>query len=213
MEAANNVLTATTQEAIREAVRLDFIAGAELASVLGDQFKWSSHLLKLALKDNPLEGQITKNVQMLQDGTWKTALYCDENSELSIDLANTDLFQGIFDSFRTRLNGLADSETYYEEPATSTALEIGNSSLDWYLALHRVNYQLSATKGEGDAWTIHAKVTDLYNFEYWNWADADSVPQALKTAINNYGAYAFDNGLLKQYPIAIDMIDRPAIWL
>jgi hypothetical protein len=53
----------------------------------------------------------------------------------------------------------------------------------------------------------------MYNYEYWNWANADSVPQVLKTALNNYGAFAFANDILKPYPIAIDLIDRPPIWL
>jgi hypothetical protein len=160
VETANNVLTATTQEAFREAVRLDFVAGAELASMLGDNFKWSSHLLKLSLNNNPLEGQPIKTVQILQDGTWRTAMYCDENSELSMDLANTELFRGIFDSFRSRLEGLGDSVTYYEEPIASDALEIGNSSLDWYLAIH--NFQLSAFWHQGRRWLDHSRQGHRY---------------------------------------------------
>ena len=159
-----------------------------IASLLMDEvgLKYTSLFLQHSLCDNP---------SMLQ---------YDEGTELSDIIKNSQAFQVVLDNFKQKLDTCDDN--YYVE-SDSFALNSDNSSEDMYLALHNVNYLLTAELDESEEWQINALISDLYNYEYWNYGGSGSVPHEVVTIINNYAAASLELGAIVQYEIRVFISD------
>jgi hypothetical protein len=118
--------------------------------------------------------------------------------------SNSDAYETEMDSFKSQLDQVAGD--YYSEWG-SMSLTSSNSTTDMYLALHNVGYLMAAEKINGD-WDIYIWVYDTYDFEYWNFNDVSSVPDAFVTLINNYAAASMELGAIVEYNINIYIVDE-----
>ncbi|BBH21870.1 hypothetical protein Back11_32150 [Paenibacillus baekrokdamisoli] len=97
---------------------------------------------------------------------------------------------------------LPSTGSFYSE-STSLAL---NSPTDIYLSLHNVQVLTAAEKVNG-VWTIYTRVYDLYNFEYWNYDAAHSVPAKFVTLVNNSAVRSQEIGAIVPYNVTFFMQD------
>jgi len=86
-------------------------------------------------------------------------------------------------------------KTYYQ--TGSMALE---SIKDLHLALHNVNYCITATK-KGGSWHTTMAITDTYNFEWKTWKQTMGTNSKIVNILNNYAVLAQSVGAINEYSI------------
>ncbi|ADM69352.1 hypothetical protein GMA19_01521 [Paenibacillus polymyxa E681] len=167
-------------ELARTEIKLQLISPMEVYGL-----NYSANMLNWSLQDNP--------------GTY-TRL---SNSGFSTDLKNTVKIQNILDAFKTKLSSV--SGTSYSVN-NSVGLTTSNSTQDFYLALHNVNYEIAANKSNG-RWDIQMYITDKYDFAYQNITSASGFKSAFVRIVNNYAQYYQTYGAIVPYNVRIFIND------
>ena len=160
-------------------LRAQWYAASLLMSAAG--LEYTGFFMRNSLRDNPSD------------------LVYSSNSEISGIIKNSRVYKDKMDAFKENVSG-----SYYKD-SSDRALTKQNSTVDMYLALHKVKYLFEATRINVKEWEVFALITDRYNFEYWNYEG--NVPDQVVVYINNCAALAQELGAIVPYDINIYIDD------
>lgn len=121
-------------------------------------------------------------------------------SEYSKQVKKSSEYKKILSGVKSSLKNT--TKTTYSKGGSITL----NSTTDLHLALNKVKYTVSANKKNG-VWSITTVFSDVYNFEHLEWGTYGNLKGSAATALNNYGAYAMEQGAVVAYNISISVKD------
>lgn len=120
------------------------------------------------------------------------------DSKVSLKLSNSSYYTAMIEHFKMQLAALPSEETAYFEEGTLAL----SDDADLYLSLNKVSYQIAGEK-VGLTWTIYVKISDTYDFNYWEMSPASINASKFATTLNNYGYKAQLAGVISPYHIVI----------
>lgn len=120
------------------------------------------------------------------------------NSPAALKLRTSNCYMDMIQHFKSQLNALPPKETVYLETG-SLAL---SDDTDLYLSLNKISYQVAGEK-MNNTWTIYVKISDTYDFNYWEMPLESVKASKFAIVLNNYGYKAQLAGAISPYHIVL----------
>ena len=117
------------------------------------------------------------------------------NSKFAAQIAESRECEAIVGDFKKQVEGLDITEKII---TGSTTL---NSTTDLHLSYNKVSYKVAGKKVDGQ-WKLAITFFDRYDFEVQAWKNT-MTSSDIVTIVNNYAAYAQENGAIVPYDIKI----------